>query len=154
MKRVSKKVGEVFGLGGRIGRIPFAIGMSVLIGLDVGLAYTRPFLYTAACEGFGGCVGGVLHWAILPVFTLFLLATILISRRCRDINLSGAFSLIFLAVALSWLMFMVVGEIESAQWFRYGIVALTVVLALIPGSRGANRFGDKADMRAEEAQSA
>lgn len=46
-----------------------------------------------------------------------------------------------MVVALIWLLFMIVGEFQSAYWFRWAIIALTLVLAVVPGSRGANRFG-------------
>lgn len=124
--------------GGRSGRIDWLIALGILW-LSVQLVIARS-LRTSDTFPVFLIVGLLALW-------LFIATSI---RRLHDIQLSGWFVLLYLAIPLAAL---VKGGIESElgaltpvddafRWFDLGArLALILWLALIPGSAGSNRFG-------------
>lgn len=129
-----------FSFAGRIGRKTFLLRLLAVFG-GVVLVYILNIL--AITKFFQYSTGAVIVFLlVLPAFVLiwtvlsFMSVLSLTARRLHDFNASGKWALLLILFAATIYFF---GLRYGLFWLA--IFAVLIVLAVIPGSKGKNRFG-------------
>lgn len=115
-----------FGFKGRLSREPYVLGL--LASMFVAMMTLRPLLLidTEAMET-GSIALPEIPFSAMPIPILaYIVQLALIIKRLHDCNRSGLYSLIVVVPIIN--------------------LVFSLILALIPGTRGPNRFGDRANV--------
>lgn len=128
-----------FSFTGRIGRKAFSLRLlAVFIGVVLVHAANIFLISKIYWYGLGAVIVTILLAAFVVIWTLlsFMSVLSLTARRLHDFNFSARWVLLFLFFGLAAFFF---GLNFGLFWLV--IFAVLIVLAVIPGSKGKNRFG-------------
>jgi uncharacterized membrane protein YhaH (DUF805 family) len=140
-------VNDFYTLSGRIGRLPFLLGVVLIIILSVTLHYAS--FYVASY--FGSSKLAMVLIVVMQFVTL-LLATPLIVKRLHDLNTSGWFALVFwvpfpFSIEMAalfdsqWLFSLLFELYQYLLWLSFAIAMGFIFLLIVPGNPNINQWG-------------